>query len=83
MPKLATSADLERMYERVKDILIRISYIQPENPDHWMMNIRRFCSRIGLHATEVDMIMGICRQIDWYGKSGRSVAETEPAKEED
>jgi len=47
------------------------------------MNIRRFCFRIGLQTAEVDMIMGICRQIDWFGKSGRTGLETERAKKED
>ena len=80
IPKLASSTELERMYERVRDILIKISFIQPENPEHWMMNIRRFSSRIGLQAAEVDMIMGICRQIDWFGKSGLAALEGEGAK---
>jgi len=68
IPRLATSQELELMYEKVKDILIKISFIQPENPDHWLMNIRRFFSRIGLRSTEVNLIMGICRQVSWYGK---------------
>jgi tRNA/rRNA methyltransferase len=76
IPVLATSQELERMYEKVKDILIRISFIQPENPDHWMMNIRRFFSRIGLRSAEVNLIMGICRQIHWFGKT-RSHSEKE------
>ncbi|MFH0812331.1 MAG: RNA methyltransferase [Pseudomonadota bacterium] len=71
-PPLATSQELELMYERVKEILVKISFIQPENPDHWMMNVRRFFSRIGLQANEVSLIMGICRQIDWFGKSRTS-----------
>ena len=66
IPRLATSRELERMYERVKDILVKISFIQPENPEHWMMNIRRFLSRISLRAREVKIIRGVCRQIYWY-----------------
>ncbi|HPD61503.1 MAG TPA: RNA methyltransferase, partial [Thermodesulfobacteriota bacterium] len=69
VPRLANSQELELMYEKVKETLIKISFIQPDNPDHWMMNIRRFCSRIGLSKNEVNLIMGVCRQIDWYGKS--------------
>lgn len=66
---LANSHELELMYEKVKDILLKISFIHPGNPDHWMMNIRRFFSRITLRTDEVNLIMGICRQIDWFGKS--------------
>jgi tRNA/rRNA methyltransferase len=56
------------MYEQLKDILVRISYINPENPDYWINNLRRFFSRLPLRAKEVSIIRGICRQIDWYGK---------------
>ena len=68
-PRLANSQELELMYEKVKETLIKISFIHPSNPDHWMMNIRRFCSRIGLSKNEVNLLMGVCRQIEWYGKS--------------
>lgn len=71
VPRLATSRELELMYERVKETLIKISFIEPNNPDHWMLNIRRFCSRIGLRSDEVNMLMGMCRQIDWYGEACR------------
>ena len=69
IPRLANSQELELMYEKVKDVLIKISFIHPSNPDHWMMNVRRFCSRIGLSKNEVNFLMGVCRQIEWYGKS--------------
>ncbi|MCP4352153.1 MAG: RNA methyltransferase [Desulfobacterales bacterium] len=66
-PRLATSHELEGMYDQVKDILVRISYINRENPDYWMNNLRHFFSRIGLRAKEVSIIRGICRQVNWYG----------------
>jgi tRNA/rRNA methyltransferase len=68
-PRLASSQELERMYEKVKEILIKVSFIRPENPEHWMMNIRRFCSRITLRSSDVNLIMGMCRQVNWYGKN--------------
>jgi tRNA/rRNA methyltransferase len=55
------------MYAQLKDILVRISYINPENPDYWINNLRRFFNRYGLRAREVSIIRGVCRQIDWYG----------------
>jgi tRNA/rRNA methyltransferase len=45
---------------------MKIGFINPQNPEHWMMNIRRFLSRLPLRAREVRIIRGICRQIDWY-----------------
>ena len=65
-PRLATRRELDGMYEQVKRMLVRINYIQPENPDYWMNKLRRFFSRLQLRAGEVSIIRGICRQIDWY-----------------
>jgi len=67
-PRLATRDELEKMYEQLKEILVRISYINPENPDHWINGLRRFFNRLPLRAREVSIIRGICRQINWYGK---------------
>lgn len=68
VPRLANRHELEGMYAQLKDILVRISYIQPENPDYFMNNLRHFGTRLKLRAKEVSIIRGICRQIDWYGK---------------
>ncbi len=68
MPRLATRHELDGMYAALKDILVRIDYIGPDNPDYWMNKIRRFGNRIQLRAREVSVIRGICRQINWYGK---------------
>jgi tRNA/rRNA methyltransferase len=66
--RLANRHELEGMYAQLKDILVRISYIQPDNPDYFMNNIRHFGTRMKLRTKEVSIIRGICRQIDWYGK---------------
>jgi tRNA/rRNA methyltransferase len=68
VPRLANRHELEGMYSQLKDILVRISYIQPDNPDYFMNNLRHFGTRLKLRAKEVSIIRGICRQIDWYGK---------------
>lgn len=65
-PRLANRHELDGMYGQVKDILVRINYINPENPDYWMNKIRRFLNRLQLRAREVSIIRGICRQVDWY-----------------
>ena len=68
-PRLATRYELDGMYDQLKEILVRINYINPENPDYWMNKLRRFFTRLELRAREVSIIRGICRQIDWYGRS--------------
>lgn len=66
LPRLANTFELEGMYDHLKEVLIKIGFIHPQNPEHWMLNIRRFLSRLPLRAREVRVIRGICRQMDWY-----------------
>lgn len=66
-PKLASSRELEGMYGALKETLTAIGFLNPENPDYWLMHIRRLFARTTLHAREVKIIRGICRQIEWYG----------------
>ena len=65
-PKLATAAELEGMYDQIGDLLQKIGFLNKENPDYWMMHIRRFLSRTHLQAREVKIMRGICRQLVWY-----------------
>jgi tRNA/rRNA methyltransferase len=81
-PKLATRHELDGMYDQVRDILVRINYINPENPDYWMNKIRRFLTRLQLRAREVSIVRGICRQVDWYaGKKFQDGLEAGQARE--
>ena len=76
MPKLANRHELDGMYDQLTEILTRISFLNPQNPDYWMNNIRSFFSRLQLRAKEVKIIRGICRQINWYsGKCYRDGVE--------
>ena len=72
IPRLASRHELDGMYEDVKEVLLRISFIQPDNPDYWMNRIRHFFTRMQLRAKEVSIIRGICRQIRWL--EGRSTS---------
>jgi tRNA/rRNA methyltransferase len=64
--RLASRRELDGMYEHLKETLLKINFINPENPDYWMQNIQRFFSRVGLQARDVKIIRGICRQMSWY-----------------
>ncbi len=91
VPRLANRFELDAMYAQLADILVRISYINPENPEYWVNNLRRFFNRYPLRAKEVAIIRGVCRQIDWYGRkcyrdgvdsAAESTPEDRPRKEE-
>lgn len=68
-PKMANRYELDGMYEDLKDILIKISYINPDNPDYWMRYIRDFFTRMQIRAREVGIIRGLIRQVKWYGEN--------------
>jgi len=67
-PKLALSKELEGMYGQIKTLLADIEFSNPENPDYWMMHLRRFFSRTGLLSREVGIIRGICRKLARYAQ---------------
>ncbi len=66
VPRLANSFELEGMFDHLRTMLSKIGFLDPQNPEHWLLNIRRFLSRVPLRAREVRIIRGICRQMDWY-----------------
>jgi tRNA/rRNA methyltransferase len=68
IPRLANRHELDGMYDQLKDILLRINYLNPENPDYWMHHLRQFFTRIRATGREVSIIRGIIRQMNWYEK---------------
>ncbi len=66
MPRLANRFELEGMYDHLSEVLMKIGFLDPQNPEHWMLRVRRFFSRYALRAVEVRLIRGICRQMNWY-----------------
>ncbi len=66
VPRLANARELESMYAMLQETLVKINFISHQNPEYWMLNVRRLFNRHGLRAREAQVIKGICRQIDWY-----------------
>ena len=65
-PKLASTYELEGMYEHVEEMLNRIGFLNTNDSTYWMRNIRHFLGRVGLRAKEARIIRGFCRQFLWY-----------------
>ncbi len=66
-PRLAKRIEQDQMFDELTATLIRIGYMNPENPAYWMIRIRHFFTRLSLRAGETSIIRGICRQISRYG----------------
>lgn len=65
-PKLATSYELEGMYEHVENLLNTIGFLRTNDSSYWIRNIRHFLGRVGLRAKEARIIRGFCRSFLWY-----------------
>ena len=68
-PKLASSAEIEGMYGQIKDVLMEVGFLNPQNPEYFMTHIRRLLSRTHLFSRDVKIIRGICRQVAWAVKN--------------
>jgi tRNA/rRNA methyltransferase len=67
----ASFEETETLFSAMRDALLAIDYLQPDNPDYWMLPVRRLMARIGLKRSEFTMLMGICRQIKWIAAKAR------------
>ena len=65
-PALATAAELERLYSRMRAVLRRIGFLHGSNPDRMMGYFRRFFARHGLKSRDVKIFLGVFRQVEWY-----------------
>ncbi len=62
---LADAAMTETMFGQMEETLLRIGFLNPENPAHLMRTFRRIFSRAMLDDREVSVIRGMLSQIDW------------------
>ena len=62
---LAGSAAMESLYGQMERTLLRIGFLNPQNPAHLMRTLRRIYSRADLDEREVAVLRGMMSQIDW------------------
>lgn len=65
---LATSEEMEQMYDHMEDLFQRIGYLNAQNPGHIMMSIRNIFARTSLDSRDVKIIRGMIGKIDCYRK---------------
>ena len=59
-----THQEQELLYEKMRETLLAIDYLKSDNPDYFLMPLRRFLGKSELRRHEMDMLMGICRQVN-------------------
>lgn len=62
---LAGGEALETMYAHMERVLLKIGFLNPENPAHLMRTLRRIYARAELDEREVSIVRGMMSQIDW------------------
>jgi tRNA/rRNA methyltransferase len=53
----------ELLFATLRETLMEIDYIKPDNPDYFMLSIKRFVHRLAPRRHEFNQIMGLCRQV--------------------
>jgi tRNA/rRNA methyltransferase len=75
-PTLAEAERVERMFRHLRAAFLSIGFLHPDNPDHIMFAFRRILGRAGLEDHDVRILLGLARQIEWFGRQagGRQAA---------
>ena len=68
----ADHGDIERLHVHLEQALVAIGYLDPAEPKRLMPRLRRLFSRTRLEGSEVDLLRGICKQMEKVAASGRA-----------
>ena len=60
----ATVEELEHFYRHLERVLIRIRFLDPENPRLLLRRLRRLYNRAGLDKNEINILRGILTAVD-------------------
>jgi len=61
----ATGEEMESMFDHMRQTLLDIDYLDPQNPDHLLRTFRRIFGSAGLSARDIRIIRGLMSRIDW------------------
>jgi len=78
VPLPAEQELVDGLMKHLDQSLMTIGFLDPQNPDRILRQLRRLFGRAGISADEVSILRGVCRQMEWAAgaKPGR-FAETE------
>lgn len=64
--RATTMQEQEALFSNLQESLLAIDFLKDDNPDYWMLPVRRFFTKINLRRNEFNLLMGVCRQIQWF-----------------
>jgi tRNA/rRNA methyltransferase len=68
VPVLAAAQRTTLMLDRLQAAFLSIGFLHADNPDHIMFAFRRLFGRAQLEERDVRILLGLARQIEWYGR---------------
>jgi tRNA/rRNA methyltransferase len=71
----AEAEKIERLFDIMRHSLLKIGFLDSQNPEHMLLAFRRFLGRAGLEDKDVRILTGMFRQIEWYAEKGWKVVE--------
>jgi len=71
----AQAQHVERLFDIMRASLLKIGFLDSENPEHMLLALRRVLGRAGLEDKDVRILTGLFRQIEWYADRGWKVVE--------
>jgi len=63
--KSAPTQSVEAMYGHMRQTLLDVGYLDPQNPDHVLRTFRRIFARAGLNERDVQVLQGLWSRLDW------------------
>jgi tRNA/rRNA methyltransferase len=63
----ATAGEIEALLGDMRTALLAIGFLNPQNPDAVLTELRRMWARGGLSPREVTLLRGLARQVRWAG----------------
>jgi tRNA/rRNA methyltransferase len=76
----AAAEQIERLFDRMKTSLLKIGFLDSENPAHMLLAFRRILGRAALEEKDVRILTGLFRQIEWYADKGWKVVQEKERK---
>ena len=71
----AEAERIERLFDIMRTAMLKIGFLDSENPEHMLLAFRRILGRAGLEDADVRILTGLFRQIEWYADGGWKIVE--------
>lgn len=65
-----SAGELEVVLADLKEALLAIGFLNPQNPEAILTELRRMLARGGLTPREATVLRGLARQVSWAGRRG-------------